>query len=290
MKRRWIILIFAAVGVWFGATSYTELQSARGQLAGSQLADENLDRQKAELAEQVAALRETNRAGSINLAAHTGELRLLLERKPVQHAVWNEPPAQWPAWEPDSPFIWVPKTQIDHLAFDIFDGSGRILPQFTNLFALTRRQTEALNRELRDIVEQYSALELRHAHPTNSHLPGIDPSQGPALTIEVPEFAQEAEPLKVQFDQALRKNLGQQRAEMMMNVGRSWIGERLNNFGAQPRKISIQRRTTDSYYIAMQSSAGWLSMGRPNLEGLVPPHLITFFEPLLAQHDERSSK
>lgn len=287
MKRRHIILLFAALAGGFGTAGHMQLKESRQALAQLRQGVEAQRGEKAAVEKRVAALREANRDMKIAVDFQAGQVREVLASQPPQSPVWADPPAEWPAWEPQSPFIWVPKDVVNQLSMELFSNGGELLPAFAHTVALKPEQVQGVNREVKAIVAEYSRLERAHTYVTNSHLAGINTEAAPAITIRVDEFGPEAEQLKQRFDWALRSNLGDQRAEMAMKLGSGWIAERLSNFGTQPRTVSAQRKPGGYYYIAVQSAGGWISMGRKSLDDFLPPHLLEFFEPLMAQETKQ---
>lgn len=287
LSRLSLVLTIFAVAVLLWAVRERQFRQAR--------------RLNAELTEQVEAARaqaEQVRAGHAALkqelasqhAAHadsvarTGALARELGLNDPD-ALWSSPPAQLPDWNPDSPYVWLPKEMLPRFPVQPFTPEGSLNPAVAAVLTLEPEATRKLNQSLSRQLAEYRAQEAARATPVNEHLPNIAAKDGDKFTLRVDPQPELSAQHRRQFEAVLREHLGPQRADIVLQTAQGWLAEQ---FGwaedwqgesvVEPKIFSVARHPDGHYDISIQSGRGSMSVGGPNsIIDYIPEHLRHFF-------------
>lgn len=204
--------------------------------------------------------------------------RRLAEKDPERF--WVEPPAAWPSWEKDSPYVWMNKESLAALHPPVFTGRGTLRPEAAAVMTLDRDQIRVLNQVLPKILDEYRELEIKHAERLEEPLPGIS-DDGPHVTVRIPAFPDEALQLQRRFEDQLRHQLGDQRAELMLKAAEGWMKNQFIVEDEQSKTYSAVRHPDGSFNVTVQRPFGSKSVGGPmDIGQHIPRHLLPAFEDL----------
>jgi hypothetical protein len=293
LNRLSLVLTILAVAVLLWAARERQLRQAR--------------RLNAELAEQAEAARaqaEQIRAGHTALkqelasqhAAHAdtvaraGALARELGLNDPD-ALWSSPPVQLPDWNPDSPYVWLPKELLRRFPVQPFAPNGSLNPAVAGVLTLEPETIRKLNQALSRQLAEYRAQEAARATPVEEHLPNIAAKDGDKFTLRVDPQPELSAQHRRQFENTLRETLGPQRADIVLQTAQSWLTEQFGwsedsegRSAPEPKIFSVARHPDGHYDIAIKTGGSWMSVGGPNsLTDYIPEHLRHFF---LGQEDQ----
>lgn len=294
LNRFAIVIIVGGLALLIGAGQSRRLHEQRH--AVTRLAAQvDVTRQQADEARQrLEALREEVEAERRHRDATVAQVAALGRDLAAAEAVtgadprWLFPPPELPDWNPESPYVWLPKGLLPRLPVQPLGKDGALTPQMAEMLAVEPGRLAVLNRTLRRLVAEFRTQEAAHARITEEHLPGIASAEGEKRTIVVEPLPELSADLRGQFEAALQRELGPQRAALLQETAAGWMQDQLgwtdNTPGApppQPRTFSAARRPDGSFQIAIQSGRGWMSISGPNTLGdNIPPHLRHLFAEL----------
>jgi hypothetical protein len=254
------------------AKSGSELTELRLQRAAK---EEALAQRRRELEEQ----RHQSAAETAKLAKATHDAEAAAAPN-----LWAEPPAQLPAWDPASPYVWLKKEMLPQFPVQVLDDSGQLSAEVAAVLMVPPAIRQHLNGELRKLLEDSQAAETARAERTDEHLPGIAQGEGEKLTIKVPPSPEEGARLRQAFEATLRADLGEGRAALVLNTAAGWLDSHFSEFGNEARIVSVLRRPNGTYDIATRAGSSWFSTGgMTSLDDYVPAHLRPLFEPITGQ-------
>jgi hypothetical protein len=201
---------------------------------------------------------------------------------------WATPPANLPEWNPDSPFIWLRKEVLPEFPVSPFLASGELRPEVSYVLTVSPAQQRTLNAALSQCLRRYREIETSKVERLEEHLPGIADRPGAKATIRVPPLPDEGARAKEEFAAALTGSLGEQRAELLLKLGDSWLDEQLSQSGKEPKTISVLRRPDGSGNVSIKAGGSWMSVGLDKghpemLWEYVPKHLASFFTEVLSE-------
>jgi hypothetical protein len=244
---------------------------------------------------QLADLRDRAATGSNTLESLRDELRAASERRSRAaseaakatraaaavnpDARWVAPPKSLPEWNPESPYVWLKKESVGRFPVPVFTEDGELRAEVGIVFVIDPASQRALNKQLKELLAEYRALEAAKAERSDEHLPGIATQKGEKLTIRVKPLPEDGARIKQQFEAALVNALGQQRAGLLTQVGDTWIRSQFAQFGAEPKIISVARNSEDNFSVSVKSGRSWFSTGGPArfMRDNIPPHLRPLF-------------
>ena len=104
---------------------------------------------------------------------------------------------------------------------------------------LSSEELTAVNEAIRNVCEEYLALELAHAPQT----PKYQRSRGGIETVfAIPALATEGAELKRAFTEALTTALGKTRTDLIMHYGHDLFWRQLAGFGENTKKVEMVAR------------------------------------------------
>ena len=154
------------------------------------------------------------------------------------------------------------------------------------MFTVTDSQQRALNSRLPRLLAEYRAFEVARAERMVEPLSGTEADVA-TVTVRINPIPDEGARLKEEFEAALRNELGEQRAGLLMRLSTGWLSSQFNRFGAEPRTISVTRHPNGTYDIRTRSANGSSFVG-PTLkihDDYIPPHLLPLFSDVLGKGD-----
>jgi hypothetical protein len=267
------LLIFAtATLVWL--TRDQAMEAKRQPLAAARARLEELtSRSEAsravieEVRSELAAARE-KQLGTLVKVKHAEQD---LER-PQRDDKWSEAPPSGPEWKRESPYVWLSKATLSGLSSNPFQTSGALRKEFADALAISEGQRQRVSQALTAIVNEFQSLQVAHAERTVT--PPSRDGESAKITVRIPALPEDSARLKAQVATALEMELGTQRKDLLMALGRHVIDSKLNAFGKREEKIGAKRLAHGGYEIWVGD--GMMS-GPPRLDDHIPAHLLPFF-------------
>jgi hypothetical protein len=197
----------------------------------------------------------------------------------VPDSSWVKPPPVLPEWNPASPYVWLRKDIVPLLSVPAFNDVGEIRPEAAAVLNAGQGTRVRLNKRLKELLRQYEELELAGAELLDQPLPGLG-SPGPSVTVRL-QVPEEAARLKQAFEAELRQELGDQRADLLLQTASGWINSKFGSLGEEAKTISVARHDNGTYNIAVRFAGSWMSVGGVReLTEYVPSHLLPLFHDL----------
>lgn len=278
-----MVLGIGLAGLALGLPRQQSICQARQSLAQTRLREAEL---QTRLAAAEAELEGLQRRLQTQREARQQAQAEVLQREQalmVQNpeARWSLPPATLPEWNPESPYVWLPKSFLAHLPITLFTDLGELRRDIAGVLCLDSAAQSRLNARLTQVLADYHDLELRHAERTEDHLPG---GEGQKLSFRINPLGDEASGLKQQFESALRETLGQQRADLLLERTGGWFDSSRNQIATEPKTITVVRHADGTYNLALKCGNSWTSHGgRLKLEYLIPAHLLPLFQEIIEE-------
>jgi len=284
MKHSTLILLICSLAAvaWVVQKRHLQGQRASLQATRSELAvlQERIQQAESALTAEADQRRQAQRERDA-VVARTVTVEAELAREDPEH-YWVEPPANWPSWEPASPYVWLPKEEFGRLRAPVFGKDGRLHAGVPGVLVLDKEKVVRVNAALPSIVDELRALELSRAVQVEEPLPGIV-KDGPHLTIEVPFLSEDANRLRTQFESVLRESFGEQRAGMLLESGAGWMREQFPTAEEGSKVYSMVRHPDGTYNISIRGPGSSMSVGGGVDPALyIPPHLLPLFSDIAA--------
>jgi len=279
-----VLILLAALTVWI---------PRQRKLAQARLAVAEADAQLIKLSERIEAataalesVRREWRAQRANRAetqAAVAKAEQELEGVDTESR-WVAPPSALPDWEAESPYVWLRKETLPGLEVSAFTDNGELRGEIATVLTATESQRRALNVALPRLLAEYRALEMANAERIDEPLPAMG-DDGAKVTVRINPMAEEGARLKQEFKAALRSELGEQRAELLMQLSAVWLDSQFNRFGAEPRTISVTRHPNGTYDISSRSANGSSFVGStPKIyDEYIPAHLLPLFNDVVSE-------
>jgi hypothetical protein len=180
-------------------------------------------------------------------------------------AFWSQPPAHWPDWNINSPYVWLRKEILSQLRVECFSQNGQLRSEIAQVMTIPKDRLDTLNADLNKLVADYAAAEAAKARRV------LDTNQSGerTLTIQIDSMADEGQRLADEFGAALLKTVGSQRADFLMESAKALLTRRFSELGKQSRTISVTVKADGSRLIATKYS-GWLGMSSIGLPATIP--------------------
>jgi hypothetical protein len=196
---------------------------------------------------------------------------------------WVAPPDTWPDWNDESPYVWLRKETLPKVGVKVFTDDGELRPEVASVLMANAEQQRALNTAAPRLLAEYRALEVANAERTDEHLPGIA-GDGLKMTIRINPMPEEGARLKQEFETALRSELREQRADLVMKLSEGWLDSQFSRFGQVPKAISVIRHPDGTFNVNIRSGFSSTSVGgTPTIDEYIPPHLLPLFSDLMDQ-------
>ena len=281
-----LVVLLAALAVWI--PQQHRLAQARLDLAEAEAQRAQLDERIATVTAALESVRrelraqQTNRAGT--LAAVAKAEQELEQVDPESR--WADPPATLPAWNAESPYVWLHKEKLPKVQLSAFNDKGELRGEVAAVLTATEIQQRTLNTTLPRLLAEYRALEAANAERVAQSVPGID-GDGLNVTLRITPMPEEGARFKQQFETALRNELGEQRANLLMQLSERRLNDLFSFFGAKPPVISVTRHPNGTYDINIQFGSWGLSgpMTIAEIHDKIPPHLLPLFSDVLSPTD-----
>lgn len=283
LSRRGILLLICGTALVLGLRQTAQqwrLRQSLAELGQRRLQFEaRIAEQSAELAAVNARLREQNAERDRRLGQIPPLRQEITARDP--DSPWAEPPTELPEWNPESPYIWLRKDRIDALRVQPFDDDGRLDPELATSLGGTPTELERTQTALTALFADFHRREAASVETIEQAPPEIANSPGTKLTLRFNLDPAAVTDARSQFGTILRSHWGEQRAELLEKMSRSWLEAQFGDDAGEPKTVSVVRHPNGTYNISIQSGGRWLSMGGPpSLEGLLPAHILPYFSPL----------
>ena len=285
MKR--ILLITTALLMGCLVLWWTDIESSR--LRGNSL---QLEGQVFGASNQWASVRSSVEARRQDLARETAEsdsrileLAQVARRRAQASAkavVTATPPTnELPAWDPESPCVWLEKPVLKRLSFVVFNTDGSLTPIASEILALQAPEANQLSEYLRRLVAEHRRQEASRSRVVQEHLPDIANDPGPKFTLRIAPMTEVSLALRTASEAALAEYLGVQRMELFNGP----ITDGLSRlFGKQPlgvRTLSFVGIPDGLFMMAEQQGDSETSRSCcfPDIRGIVPEHLQHLIPP-----------
>jgi hypothetical protein len=155
-------------------------------------------------------------------------------------------------WSDEAPYVEIAKCNLTNMwviPFGQPSNKKGLLAEFAVaeeaavLLSLTATEQAAIETALTNLAarcRQIEATRLRETETPPSWDPKAWTARYPGAKVyTVGAFAEEAEPLKTEFEQVLSEAIGPDRAELFQQFGRFSFGEKLGDFGRKERSIAF---------------------------------------------------
>ena len=268
-----------AVGVMeferHGCVRELAVLDARIQASGSDL----IERESARLKASREAEQELARGAA--LAAEKLRLEAARAKQTPAAERWSAPPANWPSWQAESPYVWIRKSDLLALPISTgeIDRTGALSDVLRQVLALEPEAMDRLNARLRGVVERLHAAETARAHWVDN-VP--DSNQGlfsRQRTLKLDPDPALAAALRAEYLGILDQELGTDRAKLAQGVAGNWLTQTFESLEGESKTISVSWLPDGSEQVVIRSASMYQSASGPGtLEGQVPAHLQRFFK------------
>lgn len=289
-----LILLILAAGLGLWIVERARIGRLRTSLAEARMQQAQLDERASAFATDLESSRAELRLAHANRSRVETDVTAIEEQmaKTDPESRWAVPPATQPDWNPESPYVWLRKDKLPHLPVNVFLENGEINPDIALVLTEDATQQRKLNATLSRLLSDYRALEAAQARRTDDHLPGIAGQDGLKETIQVDPMPEEGKRIQQQFETALTETLGQQRANLIMQTGASWLDSQFSQNGTQPKTISVIRHPNGTYNVSIQTAGNWMSTGGPAsvVTNQIPGYLLPLFSDVLTPADDQAQQ
>lgn len=222
----------------------------------------NLDRQMIESDSTVSELADLGRRRSRSSAS--------------EESADAHPPSDLPAWDPDSPHIWVDKRLFQGLHLYVFLPDGSLTPVATEILALDKPKANQLGETLRQIVSDHRHQETARARVEQEHLPDIAKYEGQKFTLRVDPPTENSANLRAEFETALAENLGTQRYRLIAGSISNGLSAIFGVQQSRARITSFVRLPDGQFRMAEEGGRIPWATGPLDIRSFVPKHLHSF--------------
>src|SRR5881394_1893530 len=210
-------------------SSLQRLRTANQRLAG-----------EAESVRRAAA--ETQRA----IASLKGGLEAKREQRAVPRSMLSTEeatsdaipmrPEQEGVWPPDKPYFYLKKEYLTDAFFQRFAPDFHLKPDAAILLGMTQNEAAAVDDAFHSAMEKFRALEAALLIPSNED---AGPRwKGRKTSYQLPELADEIQPIRDEFSSSISNLLGAARAEIFSRWA-DVVFKGLNNLGAGARTFTF---------------------------------------------------
>jgi len=247
-----VAMAFIAVAFWWRARA--ALETRQFELDRIRLEAGFLKSRREFTARHLESLRddlrrERRQTASLLAGAMAGESRLARENPDLR---WSEPPTELPAWNKESPYVWIRKSVLNSLPIPGLNLKGQLPSVLCQVLDLTPDQKNAVEAAASKLLADYGNAELAAARSTENHLNGVAGLPGSKVTVEIPPLPDVASQLQSEFDQSLQAQLGAPRANLVEAWSAGILTRQLNLDTGQPTIISVRRAPDGWTYITTQ--------------------------------------
>jgi hypothetical protein len=241
LNRGWIVALAAGIAGLLWSERQGGIRDARSDLASARakqaLIRDRIDHAQGEIESSQDELSQQQdwRSAATNRIA---QLEAQMSRT-APASRWADPPAAWPGWDTNSPYVWLRKGMFSELRIKRFNDRGEMTSEIAGVLGLSPAETAALNSSLAQIVATHQAAQLARVQKSESD--SVDGER--TLTVTVPPSPQDGAAQAQLFQAALEDQLGAQRAGL--------IDEDTNWFESE---FDLNLADTNTYTITMHSN------------------------------------
>ncbi|HTI69588.1 MAG TPA: hypothetical protein VMF06_06465 [Candidatus Limnocylindria bacterium] len=238
---------------------------------------------------QEFTVEEAGREKWLALAAHAENLAAK-----VDPAIrWITPPENEPTWNPDSPYTWLHKDDLNGLQLRsiAFTASGVLTEQMAAILALDENQRARINDQLTTLLRNFQSSEAANIRPLATLPPEIANQPGAKAGIEVNHLQEANLHFSELYLARLEANLGERRAAFISEIIKDRLTPRFRLPPGAPAAIAVARSPEGSFNILVRSGANTIQTADvPSLAAYFPPYLLPYFANLDDTHAQRESK
>lgn len=184
------------------------------------------------------------------------------------------PPAELPAWDPDSPYVWLEKSLLPRLHFNGFLPDGSLDPNIAKVLTLEEADQRKLGESLKRIVAEHRREETSHVRVVEEHLPDVANKEGPKFTLRIEPMTEISTRLRAEFEAALVQHLGEQRAQFLKDASTGWLSTLFQESQTEPGTVSFVLLPNGQYSMARRNGTGTMSAtGSGDFRVYIPEHL-----------------
>jgi hypothetical protein len=193
---------------------------------------------------------------------------------------WIDPPAVSPEWNPESPYVWLPKGLLPVFAVQVFDDQGALRPEVATVLCIPPDTLSQLNQKLADILSDFRAQVALNASRVDQHLPGG--GDGLRISVELRPLPDKGAALKQEFQAAVRAACPGQRSELILKGTQGWFSSSRDRFISEAETISVTRHPDGTFNVETRGNNSWTSSsGMTNIQPHLPLQLLPFFPEFL---------
>lgn len=285
-KTTWVLLILlAALSVWI--PQQRRLAQARIALTDAKAQRVKFDQRIATATAALESVRRELRARQSNRAETQAAVAKAEEElaRVDPESLWLAPPLALPDWNAASPYVWLRKDLLPDLDVSAFTDNGELRGEVATVLAASETQLNALNTALLRLLADYRAVEVANAERIEESLPGINGDDS-KVTVQFKPMPEEGERMKQRFEAALRSELGEQRANLLMRLSEGWFHDQFSFFAAKPPTITVSRHPNGKYDISIKSGDNKSFIGPTTIDEIrdnIPLHLRLLFSDVLSE-------
>lgn len=246
LNRWWIVVLMAGITSLVWCERQAGIRDARRDLASAQaeqaLIGERIDRAREEIESNQNELSEQQdwQSAATNRIA---QLETEISRT-APASRWADPPADWPRWDTNSPYVWLRKEMFSELRIKRFNDRGEISSDLAGLMGLSPTETAALNSSLGQIEAANHTAQLARVQTSES----VSADGDRSMTVAVPSSPADGAELAQQFQTALEDQLGAQRAGLI-DQDTNWFASEFDLSPASSNTYTITAHTNGNYSV-----------------------------------------
>ena len=282
-----LAILLAALGV--GWHRHQHVKHTRAILAAARAELAQAAAQREEGVEELEALRSEASAERAQRDVALAAIAVSSRQRaaPLQELAWEKPPAGRVEWDPASPYVWLSKARLARFAVSTFHPDGTLTEELCGLLDIQPAARQAIERELRRILEEWRAGEVTRAVRSTEHPPQLraGAGKGQPVTLRVTPDPNLSGQLREQFAAVLRQKLGEQRASMINGLAETALNAEFGApLGTQEAKVYSVQSDGRRFNVVYENIGGGSGMTvTEDWRPLIPLHLQGVFEQALGQ-------
>ena len=268
-----------AVGVMeferHGCVRELAVLDARIQASGSDL----IERERTRLEASREAEQELARGAA--LAAEKVRLESQLANRSLAGNRWNAPPVNWPAWQAESPYVWIHKNDLLALPISTgeIDRTGALSDDLRQVLALEPEAMDRLNARLRGVVDRLHAAETARARWVDNAPDSNTGLFSRQRTLKLDPDPALAAALRSEYLGILDQELGAERSKLSQGVAGNWLTQTFESLEGESKTISVSWLPDGAEQVVVRSASTYQSASGPGMmANFVPAHLQRFFK------------
>jgi|GEM_PF-1343022 len=287
-----IILLAILIGLAIWAPRQMRLNETRVKLAQIKFQLDEIVQKQTEARNHMASLQISLKHSQQSAESLKNKLTQAQNTLDKIHpeSLWAEPPAQWPDWNTNSPYVWIQKSTLNNLYLSPFSKNGKLSSSAAEILDIPKNELDSMNEKLHDLVKQ--------SHQYQSDRTEIVPEESSKdkITLKIDSLGDEGKRLENEFKNTLNMTMGEQRADLLLQQDSYRISD---IFHAMGEKISVGFTTDNMIEIDIRNrfenpktheiieDGGGSHSVLPNhdfwvtmLQQGIPTYLFSHFEPL----------